>query len=1388
MAIEKTIFKLSRLDSEFSPRSRESMSSEDEEFQRRSSAIESGDDDYEFDDCDSGAGSDDFDLLELGQTGEEFCQVGGQTCSIPFELYDLPDLNDVLSMDVWNDILTEEERFNLAKFLPDLDQVTFMRTLKELFTGDDLHFGSPVNKLFDMLKGGLCEPRVALYRQGLNFFQKRQHYHHLWKHQNSMISNVYQIKDAWLNCRGYSIQEKLRVLNIMKSQKSLLYENMEQLESDSCESEESGDGLWIKRLKNRKLGQKLHRYSGSGGGTSPALEFPAQERQITLGPAKNGKQNPKGTLKLAGSKKSTAKELAGCFPSFHRGTEIKSGLYGSVLSLSRENKAASYDSGVAVRMRNQMRVYDDGEEPMYEVSVERDRHFSRVSAVDKVGALRKGKKHEDLGDEEYTDRFMGLPMSLKNDLHAYGRKRTVNQLSDIKVLTTNPSNMRIVDDSGKRVKYAVAVQQVAGEDQMKSAKKKAPNLSLKGSKIEFSDQAEPFWRKKAQVEPFSVDPLSQYGDWNGRSKKWKIGRESPDLQVNDSVFQSKYRAKPLQDSVRAISMRNRGRDKLRTKCFRTFVKSEETESDSSEQIDEDVDDNPLMRSKLAYPGDASAIKAAPDSKKAKFAKKYKKDSPWAPDGLLHSSRSIGDFGESSHLAAVENYSLKAKQKGKMCDVGHLSNSTAEGLEDNYFLGSGRLNGDDNQKKIYNIGRNGELQGEDSGRFYISSQKKYLAERTQNREVEHDCSAPQSNHHHDYIVDEHVDTLRARQLARVSGRFGKKGRFLEAFVDDSHERSDAQVLGSKSVTKKRKLKDDVTYMDEQGDNDLLHSTPHQHPEVDDITSSKKRGKRKLEDDIGIPENRALEPPVTEMAVEDAELNTKPKKKPFTLITPTVHTGFSFSIIHLLSAVRMAMITLLPEDSSEVANLDNNDGRQKLGEEDRKQEVSNGNCPHENLDICNSEHSRLVNLPSLTIQEIVNRVRSNPGDPCILETQEPLQDLVRGVLKILSSRTAPLGAKGWKVLAYYEKSTKSWSWIGPVTSNSSDHEAVEEVTSPEAWGLPHKVLLKLVDAFANWFRSSQETLQQIGSLPAPPLTLMQCNLDEKERFRDLRAQKSLTTISPSSEELRAYFRKEEVLRYSIPDRAFSYTAIDGRKAIVAPLRRCGGKPTSKARDHFMLKRDRPPHVTVLCIVRDAAARLPGSIGTRADVCILIRDSQFIVEDVSDTQVNQVVSGALDRLHYERDPCVQFDGDRKLWVYLHRDREEEDFDDDGTSSTKKWKRPKKEAGEPFDQGTVTVAYHGSGKQSGVDLGSEVNAEQSFVDDDKIEELVSDDDRHLAEDNVEASHGAQQCVTHLGPATVWAAPGLNPMQETELLCQENSTNEDFDDETFGREPPLNF
>lgn len=39
----------------------------------------------------------------------------------------------------------------------------------------------------------------------------------------------------------------------------------------------------------------------------------------------------------------------------------------------------------------------------------------------------------------------------------------------------------------------------------------------------------------------------------------------------------------------------------------------------------------------------------------------------------------------------------------------------------------------------------------------------------------------------------------------------------------------------------------------------------------------------------------------------------------------------------------------------------------------------------------------------------------------------------------------------------------------------------------------------------------------------------------------------------------------------------------------------------------------------------------------------------------KVSIIVSGALDRLHYLEDPCIKYETEKKVWHYLHRDRDE-------------------------------------------------------------------------------------------------------------------------------------
>lgn len=138
----------------------------------------------------------------------------------------------------------------------------------------------------------------------------------------------------------------------------------------------------------------------------------------------------------------------------------------------------------------------------------------------------------------------------------------------------------------------------------------------------------------------------------------------------------------------------------------------------------------------------------------------------------------------------------------------------------------------------------------------------------------------------------------------------------------------------------------------------------------------------------------------------------------------------------------------------------------------------------------------------------------------------------------------------------------------------------------------------------------------------------------------------------------FRAQETQRYKVPERAFRYHNPWG-DSIVGPLKRGPALDGGRPREHVLLRNERPSHVTILCIVRDAASRLPGGRGTRADICDLLRDSQYIREGATYQQLNTVVSGALDRLHYEESAPVKYDAEHKEWVYLHNGMMEDDFE---------------------------------------------------------------------------------------------------------------------------------
>lgn len=264
----------------------------------------------------------------------------------------------------------------------------------------------------------------------------------------------------------------------------------------------------------------------------------------------------------------------------------------------------------------------------------------------------------------------------------------------------------------------------------------------------------------------------------------------------------------------------------------------------------------------------------------------------------------------------------------------------------------------------------------------------------------------------------------------------------------------------------------------------------------------------------------------------------------------------------------------------------------------------------------------------IEDIVRKWQLSPS--CTASTwskQEPdWAKLVYSALIFLSGGSGE-SPSNFVPLVDFKERPQHWKWIGSQRDSDSQLEPLSE----------------------DWLRIKEELTSKKGlsaegdSSSAPAARV-----------------KTDFVVRPSTEEERSAFRDQENERYANPHKAYTFR-MHGFESVVGPVKGVFSKDTNlnKAREHSLLISMRPPYVTILTLVRDAASRLPNGEGTRAEVCELLKDSQFINPNSSDAQIHTVVSGALDRLHYERDPCVKYDSNRKVWIYLHRSRSEEEFE---------------------------------------------------------------------------------------------------------------------------------
>uniref|UniRef100_A0A4W5JYB2 Nuclear factor related to kappaB binding protein n=1 Tax=Hucho hucho TaxID=62062 RepID=A0A4W5JYB2_9TELE len=301
------------------------------------------------------------------------------------------------------------------------------------------------------------------------------------------------------------------------------------------------------------------------------------------------------------------------------------------------------------------------------------------------------------------------------------------------------------------------------------------------------------------------------------------------------------------------------------------------------------------------------------------------------------------------------------------------------------------------------------------------------------------------------------------------------------------------------------------------------------------------------------------------------------------------------------------------------------KRKMREERRKKKMRT--IKVESEDPCEALMPSEAPAPSVNITAALNIVyiSLNPwfsSASCWSEMVLPALHFLAGETKV-GMLVLP---SGFTPYVAFRENSQRWKWIGPSQDGEKDLSALCQL-----W-VDSKDLVVV--------KTECEELTEMTS-PTPRV------------WTDF-------VVRPSTGDERHVFQVQEQQRYDQPHKAFTFR-MHGFESVVGPVKGVFDKEMSlnKAREHTLLRSDRPAYVTILSLVRDAAARLPNGEGTRAEICELLKDSQFLAPDVTSAQVNTVVSGALDRLHYEKDPCVKYDIGRKLWIYLHRDRGQEEFE---------------------------------------------------------------------------------------------------------------------------------
>lgn len=125
---------------------------------------------------------------------------------------DAVPMQRVLSLEAWKEKLTRQERQRLCQLIPHNNtQEGIDRIVKDLFEGENFHFGNPAERCWREILNGDFHPTVAKVRLIRKELLKRNSFLALRKRHDEVVDNVTAMRKFWMNLdEDVSLKERVK--------------------------------------------------------------------------------------------------------------------------------------------------------------------------------------------------------------------------------------------------------------------------------------------------------------------------------------------------------------------------------------------------------------------------------------------------------------------------------------------------------------------------------------------------------------------------------------------------------------------------------------------------------------------------------------------------------------------------------------------------------------------------------------------------------------------------------------------------------------------------------------------------------------------------------------------------------------------------------------------------------------------------------------------------------------------------------------------------------------------------------------------------------------------------------------------------------------------------